>query len=436
MIKRVFRLTLVFLVLGTMMFTAGCEEHGQYQLTTSLEPGGAGTVSPGGLYDKGTRVKVSATPNQGYEFYEWTGDVAGTSSSLTITMNADTNLIAHFRVATGGTTTGETTETTTGDTSTSEGTTSSPDTSTEYVVTISTMPVGGGTVSPAGGIFPKGTVMTLTATPSSPYQYVWWSGDVSGSSNTVTFLVDADKSVVAHFETDAAAVVTSNYTLSTYVKPEIAGIVTPSGGTYAPDTRLTLTAMPFEGWAFHHWSGGASGTGATATVTMNSNLAVVANFQELGALTLVFEELGSNGDIPDVYTCKGQNVSPALSWSGVPFETKSFVLMVDDPDAPSGIFTHWIIYNIPPDVRSLSIALPKTRSLADGSLQGVNSFDNYGYDGPCPPIGEQHNYRFSLYALNSTIDLPPEAATRKAILSEIQPKMIGAVQVIGKYARY
>jgi len=110
--------------------------------------------------------------------------------------------------------------------------------------------------------------------------------------------------------------------------------------------------------------------------------------------------------IPIRYTCEGENISPELNWSGVPQGTRSFVLILHDPDAPISTFTHWVIYNIPTDSRGLPKAVPGDMQLADGTLQGNNSFGTTGYGGPCPPLGPTHRYRFTIYALDKVLDLP------------------------------
>ncbi len=107
--------------------------------------------------------------------------------------------------------------------------------------------------------------------------------------------------------------------------------------------------------------------------------------------------------IPTKYTCERQDVSPALTWGEPPEGTQSFTLIVDDPDAPGGVFTHWVIFNIPSDSRGLPEAVPTTTELSDGSLQGKNGFGRIGYGGPCPPPGSPHRYQFTLYALRPTL---------------------------------
>ncbi|MHB2153543.1 YbhB/YbcL family Raf kinase inhibitor-like protein [Calditrichota bacterium GD2] len=137
--------------------------------------------------------------------------------------------------------------------------------------------------------------------------------------------------------------------------------------------------------------------------------------------------------IPPKYTCDGQDVSPPLSWSDVPQETRSFALICDDPDAPMGTWVHWVIYNIPDTTRSLPEAIPPSERLDNGTLQGKNDFKRYGYGGPCPP-GGTHRYFFKLYALDDKLDLPP-GATKAQLLQAMNGHIVGEAQLMGKYSR-
>jgi hypothetical protein len=110
--------------------------------------------------------------------------------------------------------------------------------------------------------------------------------------------------------------------------------------------------------------------------------------------------------LPDVYTCKGASESPEVAWDGVPSTTKSLVLILDDPDAPNGRFTHWLVFNIPPDSRGFSRAQPNAKVLANGAQQGETSTGSRGYYPPCPPIGTTHRYVFRLYAVDMDISQP------------------------------
>jgi hypothetical protein len=117
--------------------------------------------------------------------------------------------------------------------------------------------------------------------------------------------------------------------------------------------------------------------------------------------------------LPDVYTCKGASESPEVAWSGVPNSTKSLVLILDDPDAPNGRFTHWLVFNIPPDSSGLTRGQPNAKVLANGAQQGETSTGSRGYYPPCPQIGTTHRYVFRLYAVDMDITQP--TADRESI---------------------
>jgi len=138
--------------------------------------------------------------------------------------------------------------------------------------------------------------------------------------------------------------------------------------------------------------------------------------------------------IPAKYTCQGQDISPPLKWNGVPNETQSLALIVDDPDAPSGVFTHWVIFNLPPDSRELPEAVPAASQLPSGALQGKNDFGKIGYGGPCPPPGYPHRYRFTLYALDRQLDLKA-GSSKKQVLNAMEGHILAQGQLTGTYQR-
>jgi Raf kinase inhibitor-like YbhB/YbcL family protein len=140
------------------------------------------------------------------------------------------------------------------------------------------------------------------------------------------------------------------------------------------------------------------------------------------------------GKIPTKYTCEGQDVSPALTWGEPPAETRSFALIVDDPDAPGGVFTHWVLFNLPVGSRELPEAVPTQAQLANGSLQGKNDFGRIGYGGPCPPPGRPHRYQFTLYALDQPLDLKA-GASKKQVIGAMQGHILAQGQLTGTYQR-
>jgi len=143
----------------------------------------------------------------------------------------------------------------------------------------------------------------------------------------------------------------------------------------------------------------------------------------------------ANGQsIPQKYTCDGDDISPPLTWTGAPAGVKTFALITDDPDAPAGIWVHWVIYNLPPDATGLTEDTPKSDSLPNGAKQGVNDFKNVGYGGPCPPPGKAHRYFFKLYALDTTLDLP-SGATKADLLKAMDGHVLAQGQLMGTYQR-
>ena len=137
--------------------------------------------------------------------------------------------------------------------------------------------------------------------------------------------------------------------------------------------------------------------------------------------------------IPVKYTCDGQDISPPLAWGDPPQRTQAFVLIVDDPDAPGGAFTHWVLFNLPASARQLGEGIPQER-LQNGTLQGKNDFGRIGYGGPCPPRGTAHRYRFTLYALDKPLDSKP-GASKKQVLDAMKEHILAQGQLTGTYQR-
>jgi Raf kinase inhibitor-like YbhB/YbcL family protein len=136
--------------------------------------------------------------------------------------------------------------------------------------------------------------------------------------------------------------------------------------------------------------------------------------------------------IPQQYTGEGKNQSPPLKWSEPPADTKAFALVCDDPDAPRGTFTHWVLFNLPAELRELSTGLPKEKTLANAAAQGTNSFSRIGYDGPKPPAGKPHRYFFKLYALGQAPTLAA-GASKEQLLEAIKGQVLGEAQLMGTY---
>ena len=137
--------------------------------------------------------------------------------------------------------------------------------------------------------------------------------------------------------------------------------------------------------------------------------------------------------IPRPHTCDGVNVSPALEWSGAPPTAKTFASICDDPDAPSGTWVHWVLYNLPADRIGLVENVPATEKVPGDGLQGTNDFRKIGYGGPCPPSGT-HHYFFKLYALDAELALKA-GATKAELLKAMEGHTVGQTQLMGTYRR-
>jgi Raf kinase inhibitor-like YbhB/YbcL family protein len=157
-------------------------------------------------------------------------------------------------------------------------------------------------------------------------------------------------------------------------------------------------------------------------------LAAIASFAAGGARMKITSSAFQQGaNIPSKFSCDGANTSPPLQISDVPSEAKSLLLIVDDPDAPSGLFTHWAVWNIS----------PQTTTIGEGSMpkgvQGTNDFGKSGYGGPCPPSGT-HRYYFKIFALDRELDLP-SSAKRSQLDAAMKGHVIAQGELMGRYAR-
>ena len=140
------------------------------------------------------------------------------------------------------------------------------------------------------------------------------------------------------------------------------------------------------------------------------------------------------GFIPRRFTCDASDVSPALLWTEPPPGTKSFALIEDDPDAPSGTFVHWLAYDLAASSRRLPEAMPKDDQMPGGGRQGINGFSRTGYSGPCPPPGRPHRYFIRLYALDAKLNLRP-AATRSELDAAMKGHILAQAELMGRYQR-
>src|SRR5215510_11164988 len=164
--------------------------------------------------------------------------------------------------------------------------------------------------------------------------------------------------------------------------------------------------------------------GAAVAVLLAAIISYAAGEATMKITSSAFHE---GGNIPSKFTCDGSDTSPPLQITGVPSEAKSLVLITDDPDAPSGLFTHWLVWNIPPQTHSIAEAsTPK-------GVQGTNDFGKSGYSGPCPPPGT-HRYSFKIFALDRELDLR-SGAKRSEVDTAMKGHVIAQDELIGRYAR-
>jgi Raf kinase inhibitor-like YbhB/YbcL family protein len=140
--------------------------------------------------------------------------------------------------------------------------------------------------------------------------------------------------------------------------------------------------------------------------------------------------------IPKKYTADGDDVSPPLRWEGSPQGTKSFALICDDPDAPRGTWTHWVLYNLPADLGTLEEGVPQQETQPGGARQGTNSWGkgNIGYRGPAPPPGKPHRYFFKIYALDSVLDQAPGAG-KERLEKAMKGHVLAHGELMGTYGR-
>ncbi len=214
------------------------------QYTISATTNGNGSVSGGGTYDENSTIQLTATADSGYQFDGWSGDASGSSNPLSVLVDGDKSITANF----------------------------SQIPVTQY--TVSTSSNGNGSVT-GGGTFDAGSVISLTASPNSGYQFDGWSGDASGSSNPLSVAVDGNKSISASF----SVIPPDQYSLTSSVSGS--GSISPASGTFDDGTSVSVTATPASGWQFDGWSGDLSGTSASATLIMNSNKHITAAFSEI-----------------------------------------------------------------------------------------------------------------------------------------------------------
>lgn len=199
-----------------------------------------------------------------------------------------------------------------------------------------------------------------------------------------------------------------------------------------PETSPSLTPLPLE--TAGSLSPTVSWTAERQAETPAEPEPLVTEVQEeTMGLKLTSSAFAEGELIPRQYTCDGRDISPPLSWTGAPAGTKSFALICDDPDAPVGVWDHWVCFNLPPSLAGLPEAVPRTEALPGGGLHGRNSWGKLGYGGPCPP-GGVHRYFFKLYALDAELNLKA-GATKKDVEKAMQGHILAESQLMGRYKR-
>jgi Raf kinase inhibitor-like YbhB/YbcL family protein len=186
-----------------------------------------------------------------------------------------------------------------------------------------------------------------------------------------------------------------------------------------------------------------AGAAVAATAPATGTPAAKKSGGSAGKFTLVSPDIGKDNPMSldqvfNGFGCTGKNLSPALFWSGAPAGTKSFAIMVHDPDAPTGSgFWHWIVYNIPADVTSIPAEAGdvKKKGMPAGVVQGRTDYGTYGYGGPCPPPGKPHHYHFRVFALKvPKLDVPADA-TAALIGFNVTANKLAEADLVGLYGR-
>jgi len=182
---------------------------------------------------------------------------------------------------------------------------------------------------------------------------------------------------------------------------------------------------------------GCSGTAPSSSGSPDTTTATAApaatGSPAPDTFTLTVDGVPAGSVLPQQYTCTGSSTTPGISWTNVPAGTKSLVFILDDPDAPSGMFTHWLLYNIPATALSIDPDQPNAKVLSDGTQVGTNTAGSRGYYPPCPPVGTTHRYVFRLYAVDMAISQP--TADRSSIDWALDGHTLGKAQVTTTFTR-
>ena len=163
----------------------------------------------------------------------------------------------------------------------------------------------------------------------------------------------------------------------------------------------------------------------TAAIVLAAIVSLAAGGSKMKITSSAFQE---GGDIPSKFSRDGQNINPALRIEGTPSNAQSLLLIMDDPDAPVGLFTHWLVWNIDPKTSEIA-----EKSVPRGAVQGTNDYPTLGYGGPQPPSGT-HRYYFRIFALDQTLDLKP-GAKRAEVDAAMRGHVIAQGELMGRYSR-
>jgi hypothetical protein len=249
----------VFVIISLLTMTmSSCSS--QYSFSSSCSPVGAGQVTPSnGKYDKQLQVAITASPALGYRFDHWEGSGSGDSPTLHLLMDRNKKVTAFFTKV--------------------------------YMLSASSTPSDGGSVSPKSGTYDAGSNVSLIANPNQYYKFNGWAGDVSGNSDHITITMDSNKQVVASF-------VKLTYILQAQVDSTNTGTVQPSSGSFEAGTQRTITATPANGYRFDHWGGSATGTQNPINILMDTNKTITAYFTKVYTLTSSCSPTGSGSVSP------------------------------------------------------------------------------------------------------------------------------------------
>ncbi|HXJ93231.1 MAG TPA: YbhB/YbcL family Raf kinase inhibitor-like protein [Terriglobia bacterium] len=189
--------------------------------------------------------------------------------------------------------------------------------------------------------------------------------------------------------------------------------------------------MPGHGSRYRRVVVSGAALAVTACVLMSLSVKTIA--AEDSGFHFTSASFQANGDIPPRFTCSGDDLSPALAWIDPPAGTQSFALIADDPDAPGGVFSHWVLYDLPAGTHELPEGVPRTPD-PEGGRQGRNDFDKIGYSGPCPPPGSPHRYSFRLYALDKKLNLRG-GASKSELERALKGHILAQAELTGHFRR-